>query len=1131
MLRSLALVWLCVSCLGLQIAHAAARNDVLVVVNDNSVDSPRVGQYYAQQRDINPANVVHIRVPNQFIVSWNDFRSLRDQILRLGICPTLAAAARPASCGTWSTPIYAAADVVALTAATPIRYIVLTRGVPTRMRVENSALVNPTESTSVDNYLRFWLARYLSSDVQLKFLERANALAYSSLTDWRTRIRPVEPAQDREYVVGRIDGLDLDSAKALVDRTLHSEGAGFHGKVYSSQDQIVPWRWHLALFDALGADCADDANNYLAFPETLAAGKTPVPCSVKLVKGETTLLDEAGPGMPGSRQPIADNAVVYFGHLDGQTFSGGFNEMLNWRKSASCSATLCATSTDPAACRAVSADPFKEIDTRCVGVADGFMGYQFISYSAANFNAWPTAWETPGTEESDAPRIVTNDGADDSTSAFFEKTDEVAAPACYPYTAAGILDPVTMTCRATGYIAMSQSLPTAVIDAANPQAFKLEFFSRQSGPLGTIVLQATARFVFNAPTNGCPAATAPSPAPPAAPTTCVYTVTKTANVSNSSTWQRFEYTIAPPAIAGSTGVSRLTLTFNGTMSGSRLGLDAVSLTHLASGTQLVTNGSFTGGHLQTATGDYAANFLSRLGGIAYWGSLSHHESSGWSFQGTPLRTLAFLMRGLPLGDAVWLGELHNSGVFYGDPLYSPTKIRLMPLPDPEGRIAGSTSIQASIQQGTVPKPKLVSLSVCRGGDLTKIASSFAGLTCDASYGWRTLPDTTVTTTDSAITLGVTTDPSWFPEMGDYTLRLQVASQDPTTLQTTTIDDYYPIKYRYSDQERSALYSITGRLVTRDGEPMPYMNVLVGGLPVIATTDLQGRFVLSPLRLGTYVLTIGSSPGCTFTPINGSALITISNSSVTRDFRCNDTGGRVLGTIADSAGKPIPDVLLNLSGAAGSGETYSNVNGQFETSSLPDGTYTVTAFREGWTFPTQTVTLQGQRITRNVTGSNTAPRILGYVRDAQGQGVAGAYLYGSGESAYSVTNRDGYFESTVPAAGSYQVAVDADGFALKAVSVTTNTSATVTLEPVGRQMVSGYVSNASGGTVSGYRVTMSGTGPAMETVTSASGFYRFAQVLNGAYTVEVRRPNSESVGARPITVSGADLIEVNFVDKR
>ncbi len=41
--------------------------------------------------------------------------------------------------------------------------------------------------------------------------------------------------------------------------------------------------------------------------------------------------------------------------------------------------------------------------------------------------------------------------------------------------------------------------------------------------------------------------------------------------SNSSTWQRFEYTIAPPAIAGSAGVSRLTLTFNGTMSGSRRG--------------------------------------------------------------------------------------------------------------------------------------------------------------------------------------------------------------------------------------------------------------------------------------------------------------------------------------------------------------------------------------------------------------------------------------------------------------------------------------------------------------------------------------------------------------------------------
>lgn len=1137
MLRTLAITCLLALGLsGLNPAHAA-RTDVLVVVNDNSIDSPQVGQYYAQQRDIDPANIVHVRVPNQFIVTWNDFRSLRDQILRFGICPTVAANARPASCSDWSAPIYAANDVAALTAATPIRYIVLTRGVPTRMRVDNSTLLHPSEPTSVDNYLRFWLARYFSTDVVLNIQDRANALASSSLslTDWRTKIRPVSPAQDREYVVGRIDGLDLDSAQALVDRTLQSEGAGLRGKVYSSTDQSYPWRWHFALFDELRSECANDATNYLSFAQNTASGKTPVACSVKLVKGQTTALDEASPGTAASRQPIVDNAVVYFGHLDGQTIDGGFNGMLNWRKNASCSSTLCSTSADPTACRSASTDPFKEIDTRCVGVANGFMGYQFISYSAANFNAWPTGWENTGSLESDAPRIVTNDGADDTTSAFFEKTDEVTAPACYPYSSGGVLDPYTTTCRATEYMALVQSLPTVAINPANPQSYSLVFFSRQTGLFGAIALRPTMSFEFKAPTAGCPTGTTASPAAPATATSCFYNVTNTANVQNSSTWQRFEYTITPPAVAGSAGVARLTLTFNGSTYGSRLGLDAVSFTQVATGTQLVTNGSFTGGHLQTSTGDYAANFLSRLGGIAYWGSLSHHESNGWSFQGTALRALTFLVRGLPLGDAVWLGEGHNSGVFYGDPLYSPTQVRILPLADPDSRISGATSIQAWIKQGTVPQSKQVSLSVCRGADLTKFAGSYAGLTCSASGGWKTMPGTsTVITTASTITFAATTDASVFTQAGDYTLRLQVSSTDPTTLETTTLDDYYPIKYRYSDEE-TALYSISGRILTRDDEPMPYLNVSVGGQSVYGATDLQGRFVLSPLRPGTYTLTFGSDAGCTYTPINGSSSITITDHSVTQDFQCADTGGRVLGTVADSTGKPIPEAWIDLTSSTGYGYAYSNANGHFQSTSLANGTYTVTAYRDGWMIPSQTVTVQGQRVVLNLTGSTTAPRVFGYVRDTQGQLVPGAYLYGnnsSGASAYAITNRDGYFESGVPSAGSYDLTIDAEGFATKTQQVPTDVSTTVTLQAVGRNTVSGYVSKIRGKPAVDYRVWLIDDARLVaETRTSGAGYYQFEQLPNGTYTIMVNRPDFDEsfVGRTSVTVSNSNVINVDFVD--
>jgi len=113
-----------------------------------------------------------------------------------------------------------------------------------------------------------------------------------------------------------------------------------------------------------------------------------------------------------------------------------------------------------------------------------------------------------------------------------------------------------------------------------------------------------------------------------------------------------------------------------------LGIDNVSLEKLdpagiADPTPVaLLNPSFDQGHKQTTTGDHAANFLSRLNGVAFWGSLSHHESNGHSFSKHTLETLTYFMRGLPLGDAVWFAENNNSGIFYGDPLYSPVAIKL-----------------------------------------------------------------------------------------------------------------------------------------------------------------------------------------------------------------------------------------------------------------------------------------------------------------------------------------------------------------------------------------------------------------------------------------------------------------------
>ncbi len=199
-------------------AVEAARDDVLIIVNDNSIDSPQLGAYYAEQRDIDPANIVHVRVPDSYFISWDDFRRLRDQLIHFMQVNTLDdPALAPVVCTDGEPPYYCRAAMEQLRAHTRIRYLVTTRGVPTRMTVDGSTLFSPGAPTSVDNYLKYWLINYFADDVPLTFSEREVAFG-----DGRG-MRAVEPATDRELIVGRIDGLDLAAARALVDRTLAAE--------------------------------------------------------------------------------------------------------------------------------------------------------------------------------------------------------------------------------------------------------------------------------------------------------------------------------------------------------------------------------------------------------------------------------------------------------------------------------------------------------------------------------------------------------------------------------------------------------------------------------------------------------------------------------------------------------------------------------------------------------------------------------------------------------------------------------------------------------------------------------------------------------------------------------------------
>ena len=810
----------------------ASRDDVLVIVNDNSTDSQAIGEYYIQQRDINPAGIVHVKVPNQYYISWTDFQSLRDQILRFGICPSISGTTQPAACSDASLPIYSADNISALVAASPIRYIVTTRGVPTRMKVDGSTQFSANSTTSVDNYLRFWLARYLTSDVSFaSFNERAREFG-----DGRG-MRTVAPPADREYVVGRIDGLDQASAKALIDRALSVEANGLYGKLYGSTfgstggqslwqnyanhtpiygDSSTGWRYAFGLLGEDRPECSayTSSSHYFASSQTSTTGKAPSYCLAQFNKG---VPNETMQGNSASRSPLATDALAYFGSLDGQTEAGGINTLLNWRKNESCQVTLCENAADPAACRLASTDPEHEINTECVGVADGFMGYNFQSFPVSIMASWPTGWGPNSVDNNDPPLVLETTAADGKDSVWFSRPDEATSPTCYVY-ANGNFDGSQTLCPSTHKLGLSQTVDASSTDPANPPGYHLAFQVKGQAIQATAKVYAYLHFIYPKDKGtACP----PLLSGKTTDASCQYQVGFTTSLAaGDSVWTPVKHDFTPPATTGLNYTS-IKLGFSGTVTGD-VGIDAVSLQQLGDTAELVANGSFEGGHLQTGNGDYAANFLSRLGGTAFWGSLSHHESLGHSFDQTSLGTLVYMLRGLPLGDAVWLGDPHSSGILYGDPLYSPMAVRL--IVKPQGNdlnfISGFVTLSGSAVNGSDPSQVTTTYHIdyCSGDDFYDCGS--------AANPWLA-SGVTGSGGQKNVEFGIWNSSLVAP--GKYVLRLQVSSDNASKGKTQAFYDYVNV----------AVYDSTS---DADGDGLSDVVELAGTYgtdPLKADTDGDG----------------------------------------------------------------------------------------------------------------------------------------------------------------------------------------------------------------------------------------------------------------------------------------------------
>ena len=217
------------------------RNDVLIIVNDNSKASPQVGDYYCEQRGINPSHVAHVRVPATRDMGRNQFFALRDQLIKFMQENTLVGGNKNLTCDTSKgySPYYCPETTENVRKYSKIRYLVTTKGVPNQFSFTGSTLIRP-DNTSVDNYLRFWLVNFISKDIAFNRLDRA-----IDFKDGRG-MRLVNPEIDSELIIGRIDGITIEAAKNLVDRAIAAEIDGVYGKLYGStfrrEDKDAQWK-------------------------------------------------------------------------------------------------------------------------------------------------------------------------------------------------------------------------------------------------------------------------------------------------------------------------------------------------------------------------------------------------------------------------------------------------------------------------------------------------------------------------------------------------------------------------------------------------------------------------------------------------------------------------------------------------------------------------------------------------------------------------------------------------------------------------------------------------------------------------------------------------------------------------
>lgn len=161
-----------------------------------------------------------------------------------------------------------------------------------------------------------------------------------------------------------------------------------------------------------------------------------------------------------------------------------------------------------------------------------------------------------------------------------------------------------------------------------------------------------------------------------------------------------------------------------------------------------------------------------------------------------------------------------------------------------------------------------------------------------------------------------------------------------------------------------IYSISGRVIDKNGTGIEGVTVSTSGAS--ALTNSNGDYTITGLANGDYTLT-PSKEGYTFSPAFRSVRIQYADVTVSRFLgtRLETDTYSIFGDVRDNDGIFLSNITIKLQGVDGERTTITDSNGNYTISGLANGEYTVTPFKEGYTFePTsRSVSVQDANLTR------------------------------------------------------------------------------------------------------------------------------------------------------------------------